>query len=228
MKKELAENALESFLSYPRSPINSIIKNTETIYNYPFSSEPIVKKENDLFSIIYVGGLTRIRGIKEVCAAMNQLSPEYQLTLVGKWESEEFRNECLSLVTNREKIQETGFVSHEKCQELIQESNLGIATLYKEPNYLNSLPIKAFEYATHEVPVLMSNIPYWETEFGSFAAFVDPKNSTDIANQIIAIKNDYHRYLANVKLYRQNELSNKNWDIEEKKLISFYENILNK
>lgn len=200
--------------------------NKETIYNYPFRSGESKKQVGDTFNLIYVGGLTRIRGIKEICQAMELLPNDFKLTLVGKWESEEFRNECLSCISQKDKITETGHVDHEVCQSYIQQAHLGLATLYKEPNYLKSLPIKAFEYATHELPVIMSDIPYWQMEFGSFAEFVDPQNPKEIADKIIKIKSDYNTYLQKVTSFKQQELSEKNWDAEEKKLIAFYNKIL--
>lgn len=200
--------------------------NKESIYNYPFQSEETKSKVADSFSMIYVGGLTRIRGIKQICQAIELLPEDFKLILVGKWESEEFRKECISQISNKGRITETGHVDHEVCQGYIQQAQLGLATLYKEPNYMNSLPIKAFEYATYELPVIMSDIPYWEKEFGSFAEFVDPQIPNEIAKKASLIKDNYSSYLQKVTSFKQQELSEKNWNAEEKKLIAFYETIL--
>lgn len=201
-------------------------KNLETIYNYPFASKPNEEQTSDGFKLIYVGGLTRIRGIKEICEALETLPQEYRLTLVGKWESDAFRTECLSSLSDSSRIEETGFVDHEACQTYIQKADLGLSTLYKEPNYMNSLPIKAYEYATHELPVVMSDIPYWENEFGSFAVFADPTSPSAIATAIQAVRDNYSSYKTKVKAFKNEVLANKNWDAEEKKLIAFYEKIL--
>ncbi len=201
-------------------------KRVETIYNYPFETSTEEKDLSEGITLIYVGGLTRIRGIKEICNAFNMLPNEFKLTLVGKWESESFRSACLSQISDKTRLIETGPVDHETCQTYIDAAHVGLATLYKEPNYLTSLPIKAFEYATHELPVIMSDIPYWQKEFGSFAEFVNPLDSEQIKEKAVKIKNDYSSYLEKVKTFKRKELSSKNWSNEERKLIAFYNQIL--
>ena len=201
-------------------------KHLETIYNYPFDTASSDRDISQGLSLIYVGGLTRIRGIKEICTAFNLLPSDFKLILVGKWESEVFRNECLSQISDKTRLTETGPVDHETCQRYIREAHIGLATLYKEPNYMTSLPIKAYEYATHQLPVIMSDIPYWQKEFGSFAEFVDPMNPEDIKEKTLIIKNEYNIYSDKVKSFKERELSAKNWSNEEKKLIHFYNQIL--
>lgn len=200
--------------------------NLETIYNYPFEPVAGSKDVSEDLTLIYVGGLTKIRGIKEICSAFELLSDKFKLVLVGQWESEEFRSDCLSQVSDKSRLIETGYVSHEECQEHIQNAHIGLATLYKEPNYLTSLPIKAYEYATHELPVIMSDIPYWEKEFGSFAEFVDPNEPKMIMEKILLIQKDYEKYHQKVKRFKSQELSAKNWTNEEQKLMKFYQKIL--
>lgn len=198
----------------------------QTLYNYPLANYTNDVSKLDGFTLIYVGGLTRIRGIKEICAALELLPSEVELILVGKWESEEFRNECLNQIKDKNRVKETGFIGHEQCQEYIQRAHVGLATLYKEPNYLRSLPIKAFEYAINELPVLMSDIPYWQNEFGSFAEFTDPLNINEIVTKILQIKASYEEYCIKVQEYKKTELSHKTWENEELKLKAFYEEII--
>jgi len=47
--------------------------------------------------IIYAGGLTKIRGIKEIVQAMEYIGDRAELWLLGKWESKKFKKECENL-----------------------------------------------------------------------------------------------------------------------------------
>tara|TARA_B110000208_G_C11798606_1_gene440802 strand:+ start:1236 stop:2336 length:1101 start_codon:yes stop_codon:yes gene_type:complete len=151
-------------------PILSLIENSKT-----------QEVKNNLPKVIYVGGLSRIRGIKEICEAVEMVGEEMELILVGLWESESFKEECLS---NKSKINYLGKVPLEQVYPIMKTATIGMSTLYPVHNYLNSLPIKAFEYMACKKPIIMSNIPYWEKEFDGSAIFVNPKSAKDIAEKI--------------------------------------------
>lgn len=202
-------------------------KNLETIYNYPLVSIDEQKSSNsDKFTLIYNGGLTEIRGIKEICEAMNYLDDSFRLKLLGKWESESFKNDCLNAVTDKSKIEYLGLVDYDTCQAELQRADLGLVMFRRVPNHEISLPNKSFEFVINQLPVLMSNIPYWEKEFDSFALFSDPLNPKGIAEKVNEIRNNYEHYLDKTSNYRKTVIAEKNWDVEEKKLIDFYEKIL--
>lgn len=201
-------------------------KNLETIYNYPIIKDEVKVKNSSLTRLIYVGGLTRIRGIKEICESLNYLDDTYELMLVGKWESDYFRNECLDIVKNKTQLIDKGLVDFETCQEFLKSGDIGLAMLHKVPNYMNSLPIKAYEYAINQLPTLMSDIPYWQKEFENFAVFTDPMNPEGIAEKVIEINSNYESHVQKVISYRENVISDKNWANEETKLINFYNKVL--
>ncbi|MCB9189681.1 MAG: glycosyltransferase [Flavobacteriales bacterium] len=201
-------------------------KHTETIYNYPIIQETKKNRAKSVTRLIYVGGLTRIRGIKDICEALNHLDSGYELMLVGKWESEEFRNECHQVVKDSGRLLDKGLVDFETCQTYLETADIGLAMLHKVPNYMNSLPIKAYEYAINQLPTLMSDIPYWEKEFKNFAVFTDPLNHQLIAENIRSIKANYQDHLSNVLSFREKIIAGKNWSIEEQKLVVFYRKII--
>lgn len=201
-------------------------KHLETIYNYPFSRSTTKTERKSKIRLIYVGGLTRIRGIKDICEVLEKLPTHFELVLVGKWESIEFQAECQKEVSDSSRLIETGFVDHEVCQMHLEKADIGLAMLHKEPNYMNSLPIKAYEYAIHGLPVVMSDIPYWMNEFGSFAEFANPMSNDAIRDKILMISENYEDHQTKVFKFNDTVLAHKNWSNEEQKLINFYESIL--
>ncbi len=197
------------------------------IRNYPItkliSEARIQQHKSDKPILIYVGGLTRIRGIKELCEAVKIAKNKTELWLVGQWESTEFQTECME---GNEHIKYWGIKPLAEVYPLIKKADIGFVTLYPEKNYLNSLPIKAFEYMACSKPMIMSDIPYWENTFSGSALFVNPKLPVEIAKKIDELIDDEN--LAH-KLGKKGKVevdTNYSWEFESQKLVNLYQSIL--
>lgn len=173
--------------------------------------------------LIYVGGLTKIRGIKEICEAVEQYDKEIELWLVGPWESQEFQKECLD---NRSKIYYKGIKPLAEVYPLINKSEIGFVTLFPEKNYLNSLPIKAFEYMACEIPMIMSDFPYWKNTFKGCAEFVNPKSIEDISKAITRLIENPEKAKEYAKCSREKVLNDFSWESESKKLVDLYQKLV--
>ena len=156
------------------------------IRNYPILSKienaTFETNDNDDLVLLYVGGLTKIRGIKEACLAVDKVDTNVKLVLVGKWDDESYKDECLAIST---KVEYLGLKPLDEVYKIMKTADVGLATLYPEKNYLNSLPIKAFEYMTCGLPMIMSNFPYWIKEFDVSSVFVNPMSVDDIVKAIV-------------------------------------------
>ncbi len=204
---------------------------SETIYNYPIlTSNTIVTKtcgQGEVFNIVYHGGLTRQRGIKEVCAAINLLNqPNFKLHLVGKWESEEFELECTSLIKDKTKFKNYGLVSYEACQEVLKNSHIGLVLLHHSPNYLYSLPIKLYEYVVNGMAVLMSDIPFWQEEFGDFVEFANPMDAQQVVSKLEYLMDNFSLVQTKISNFQKVIIESQSWQAEEKKLVKFYEKVI--
>lgn len=198
------------------------------IRNFPpitLSKKLTVHTKTSDIKVIYAGGLTRIRGIKEIIEAFSGLGAEYELRLLGPWENDDFRSECMSLAG--ENVTYMGLVSPEQVSEEIRRADIGLAILYPVKNYLMSYPVKAFEYMKEGVPIVMSDFPYWKKLYSSCAKFVNPYDVDEIRNAVKGFgkspekrsefgKNGYH-------LVREQY----NWEIEGEKLKEAYLSLLN-
>jgi len=204
-------------------------KKTILLRNFPIlelvdKADPVNIDENK-FVVIYAGGLTRIRGIKEIVQAMEYLNGKAELWLLGKWESEGFEKECKSL-KGWQYTKYLGFKKTEEVYGYMKKSDVGIATLYPVENYLNSLPVKAFEYMACDLPMVMSNFPYWQEVFKDCALFANPKDPKDIASKTeYLLKNpDIAKKLG--KRGRRLIEKEYSWEAESKKLLSLYKELL--
>jgi glycosyltransferase involved in cell wall biosynthesis len=175
--------------------------------------------------IIYAGGLSRIRGTKEIIQAMDFIENKAKLWLLGEWENEEFKKECEGL-KGWNYTECLGFVPLSEVYKYTKVADIGISILYPTKNYITSLPIKVFEYMACSLPIVMSNFLYWQEIFGECALFADPYNPKDIADKILHLlyNPDKAKQLGNRG--RQLVTEEYNWEVESKKLTEFYEKLL--
>jgi glycosyltransferase involved in cell wall biosynthesis len=96
------------------------------------------------------------------------------------------------------------------------------------PSYLDSLPIKMFEYMSAELPVIASDFPLWEDIVARHGCgvCVDPTQPADIGAAI-------RRYVDDVELVRNTGaagrsavLSTFNWPQAERELLALYRSLL--
>jgi glycosyltransferase involved in cell wall biosynthesis len=199
------------------------------IRNYPKvsltgSESRVESGENKTLTFVYAGGLSRIRGIKEICQAIGEIK-EVKLILLGVWESEEYKDECLKDLKNVEFL---GAKPIREVYPIIRNSDVGFVNFYHEKNHLNCLPTKSFEYMTCGLPMIISDIPYWSERYAEFSIFVEPTNIESIKKAILwMIDNKDERIemgLAGQKAVK--ELYS--WESESLTLIKMYNELVKK
>ena len=189
-------------------------------------TKPInINKEKPI--IIYAGGLTKIRGIKEIIQAMEFVGNRAELWLLGKWESEEFKKECESLKGWRY-TKYLGVKPLEEVYTYMKKANIGISILYPVKNYVTSLPVKAFEYMACSLPMVMSNFPYWKEIFGKCSLFANPYDPKEIAERILYLLNNPNKAKELGNNGRRLVEEKYSWEAEQKRLLDIYERVVNK
>lgn len=175
--------------------------------------------------VIYTGGLSKIRGIKEVVQAMEYVSDSAELWLLGDWETEEFRKECEGL-EGWKHTKYLGRVPLKVVYQYMKKADIGTSILYPVNNYLTSLPIKAFEYMACSLPMIMSDFPYWKEMFGGCALFANPHDPRNIAESILYLLNNPDKAHELGTKGRELIETKYSWKAESKKLIHLYEKLL--
>ncbi|MCO6499782.1 MAG: glycosyltransferase family 4 protein [Vicingus serpentipes] len=203
-------------------------KNTISINNFPILNELLLnidyntKKEN---IICYVGGITKIRGIKEIVNSIESL--DLKLLIAGDFLENGLREEVCQLKGWR-KVEELGFINRKEVKEVYAKSKLGLVTLHPVINYIEALPVKMFEYMAAGLPIIASNFPLWKSiiENNECGICVNPLNPKEIKEAIEYILNNPE--LASIMGRNGKKLVKEkyNWSIEENKLLNFYSSLI--
>ena len=119
-------------------------------------------------------------------------------------------------------------LSREGVNDLYASSRVGICILLPTANYINSLPIKIFEYMAAGLPIIASDFPIWReiiSEANS-GILVEPED-------ISAIQTAIKYYIDNPdEAQETGERGSRiarekyNWSVEGQKLIEFYKKLL--
>lgn len=197
------------------------------VHNYPTIDELAAAPagvEATRDSMCYVGAIDGIRGIREIVRAAELAQCE--LLLAGRFATRELREEVEAMPGWRH-VKELGFVDRARIAQAMAASFCGLVTLHPVPNYLNSLPIKLFEYMSAGVPVIASDFPLWRAiiDDANCGLCVDPGDPAAIVAAIEYLRS--HPELARQmgRNGRRAVETRYRWDGEADKLAALYREI---
>lgn len=199
-----------------------------TIKNYPrldyLQNLQKTQKEFDFYGV-YAGGLTRVRGIKELIQSLKFMPEDFKLVIAGSFDLDSYKQECMKL-PEWKKVKYLGYIPISEVYEWISTASIGYTVLYPVPGHVFSLPIKSFEYMSLNVPVVMTEIPYWKEVFGDLGVYVDGYKPKSIADGALELLNNTGETSLRVQKAKSRINEELNWERESLKLIEFYEKIL--
>lgn len=176
--------------------------------------------------VCYAGGLSAIRGIKEMVRACELLQTPVRLQLAGTF-SEAALAAQLRQRAGWRRIDAHGVLGRADIAALLGASRAGLVTLLPTLNHLDALPVKMFEYMAAGIPVIASDFPRWRdiVEGNGCGLCVDPCNPAAIAAAIDYLSShpDVARRMG--ENGRRAVRSRYNWRSQSTKLIDFYEHL---
>ena len=206
---------------------------TAAVQNFPMLNELVTPDAtpypNRPNNIVYVGGITALRGIREMVQAV-ELLPETlnaRLCLAGAFSPAELYDEICAM-PGWGRVEFLGWQSREQVAALLGRVRAGLVLFHPAPNHCDAQPNKLFEYMSAGVPVIASDFPLWRkiVERAGCGLVADPLDPHAIASAIEWLLT--HPDEAEAMGKRGQEAVRKlyNWEHEAKALINFYERLI--
>ncbi|MEI6523602.1 MAG: glycosyltransferase [Bacteroidota bacterium] len=207
-----------------------INNNVENINNFPLLGE--LSSNNSEYNlsnnICFTGSISEIRGIFPLINAL-EFCPGITLILAGVISPESILPQ-LQALNGWKQVRYLGLVNRTELAEIMGSCFAGIVTFLPAQNHIYAQPNKMFEYMSAGLPVVGSDFELWRRILvdNKCGLTVDPNNSKLIAEAI----NRLHKNFEVSKIMSKNSIAavkeKYNWEMEEKKLINFYNLLLSK
>jgi glycosyltransferase involved in cell wall biosynthesis len=208
---------------------------TEVVHNYPYAREIVFAQQNSSWdtrrqSVAYVGGIMAQRAIREMVAAMSLLpqSLDAILELAGNETPEGLDPAEIYAHPGWRRVKHHGFLDQPSTFRILHHVRAGLVLFHPEPNHLEALPQKIFEYMGAGLPLIVSDFPLWRKILGDVgcALFVNPLDPSDIARAIeYLLSHPVESEQMGLRGQRA-VLERYNWDSEGEKLVNLYASLM--
>lgn len=231
-------NVLES---YAASKVDAVVTVTPTIAqrfssltvvevrNYALPSEFIRNSEKDIDKnlVTYIGAISETRGIVPMVEAFNGLNCRF--TLGGKFQ-ERFLLDKVQAMPSWKSVDFLGWQSREGVSQLLERTLVGLVVLQPTGDYEDAYPVKMFEYMAAGAAVIASDFPLWKDiiEKESCGVCVDPSSAKDISEAIRFLVENPSKAVEMGERGKNAVTKRYSWNSEFLKLLSLYEDILNR
>jgi glycosyltransferase involved in cell wall biosynthesis len=205
--------------------VRSANSQTVTVYNYPYPEELMNGNpsswESRNLAVTYVGTITPQRGISEMVQAMGYLSDSLGATLEVAGDT---MPEDVKRLAGWSRVRFHGGLDQPSTYRLLRRVRVGLVCEHPIPTFLESMPVKIFEYMGAGLPIIASDFPLWRKmlEGVECALYVDPLNVTQIAHAIEYLLT--HPCEAE-EMGRRGQLAvakQFNWNTQARKLVDLY------
>jgi glycosyltransferase involved in cell wall biosynthesis len=176
-------------------------------------------------SVAYVGGIQRANCIEEIVAAMSLIPSCVQasLQLAGAFSPESLRD-SVTKHPGWQRVEYLGLVKRACVPMILGQVRGGLILSPPDPECIESLPNKLFEYMAAGIPVIASDFPRWKEiiEGTQCGVLVDSRRPEQIAEAITYVLTHPKDAEAMGCAGREAVMTRYNWKIEERRLLALY------
>jgi len=206
---------------------------TITLANYPRLSEfenlPI--HERPAGSCVFIGSISRVRGIVEAIEAVRRLNSSgvpVTLDIAGPFAESVVKSEVLAGASADGPIRYHGQLLPKEAVELANKCAIGLVPHWRTPHNEKAWPVKMMEYMALGLPAIYTGLETHielahEKEIG--VCIDDPKNPDCIADAIRAMVENPVEARKRGQAGREIVKTTLNWEVESVKLIDEYKRI---
>jgi glycosyltransferase involved in cell wall biosynthesis len=151
------------------------------------------------------------------------MPPGARLTIAGRFDEPNLAKQLVN-EPGWERAEFTGWLSDDAFWQTLGDARVGVVTLHPTPTFVESLPVKLFEYMALGLPVVASDFPAWRSivESARCGILVDPTDPRDIGRAIAFLLLHPDQAEAMGRNGRENVISRYTWDSEARRLLALY------
>lgn len=179
-------------------------------------------------NVIYIGGISEIRGVREMVQSMALISEiDVKLLLLGKFDSLKLHNEVQER-RGWNRVVFEGWKSRSEVNCYLEKSRAGLLAFHSAPNHLEAQPNKLFEYLAAGIPVVASDFPLWREIIYKYRCgiLVNPLNPEEISNVIRKLLKEEKESEEMGKRGQKAIREHFNWGREFQKLLQMYKELM--
>ncbi|MCO5215747.1 MAG: glycosyltransferase family 4 protein [Thermomicrobiales bacterium] len=209
--------------------------NVVLVQNYALLSEfaalqaPGTRSIPDPNKVIYFGGVTVHRGLRQMISAIEILSRRREITLalVGPLQPPSLIQE-IDASPARAHIDYQPWASREEMPSILSSASVGLVFFQPIPNHVTSYPNKLFEYMAAGLPIIGSDFPYWKQFIDDIDSGirVNPTDSEAIADAIENLLDNPEKTREMGEAGMRAVHERFNWDSEFRILLGLVESLI--
>lgn len=182
------------------------------------------------YEVLYIGAVSQARGAIEVVEGFRALPASLEATLViaGPFAPPALEQRLAAASAGRP-VRLLGRQTRAQVCTLLSRARVGLVTLLPTRSYLDSLPVKLFEYMASGVPVIASDFPGWRAivESAQCGLLVDPADATAVAEAMTWLLTHPAESEAMGRRGAAAVQAQFQWATQAVRLIDFYRRLLN-
>lgn len=231
----------QEFVLASEHSVPDYARRAHLVRNYPLFRDDVAslanvqKKNTDAPSLVYVGGVARIRGAMvyvELAGKLAQRGHDFCMQIVGPC-SDQLQTELKARIESlglHDKVLLKDRIDWPQAMELVSRATIGMCLLLPVPNYTASLATKILEYMMLGAPVLASNFDCWRdiVEGERAGMMADPTDINQVADVCEWMLDNPDELRAMGQRGMEAVRSKYNWSSEFRELLRCYETVLSR
>ena len=206
--------------------------------NSPISQGPLINEayslsktmtKDNVFRVIYAGGISLTRGLEEIVQAVGLLNNHLpaRLWLCGPVENPRDLETVMSSSYGIF-VDYLGLLRQSHAFAYLIIADAGLVTIKDACDYSQTSPNKLYEYMLFGLPFIASNFKKWRKQIESVRAgfFVNPQNPKEIAEKLQWIATHPEASAEMGRRGKEFISGVYNWEQESKKLLALYDKLL--
>jgi glycosyltransferase involved in cell wall biosynthesis len=171
--------------------------------------------------LVYVGGVSQVRGVLDLVSVVGQLGGQVELHLAGPPHDDRVMERARQM-PGWQYCRYHGVLNWQASIALIKACDIGACVFHPVPNQVSALPVKVFEYMACGRPCIVSSFTRWRSLFSGAALFVEPGSPSSVSRVLELLLQAPHLRQVMGTHGRSLVQFRYSWEGEERELLAGY------